>query len=83
MITWILLTAAKLYCLLIAIQSLSSFFPAFAAHPMVRRSRDFTKPLLDAIRKILPTEQGGFDFSPIIGIIAVMSSAKFLAYLFL
>lgn len=82
MLAWIILNAAKLYCLIIFIQVLGSYFSSIADHPVVKKSHDFTDPLLDFIRKRIPGQAMGMDFSPMIAIVSIMVIAKFLAYLF-
>jgi uncharacterized protein YggT (Ycf19 family) len=73
---------AKLYSSLIFIQALSTFFPSLQEHPLMQKSHQITQPFLDQIRKRVPGQRDGFDFSPIIAIILIMIAAKFLAYLF-
>jgi len=82
MIGSLILTAAKLYVALIIIQSIASFFPGLSNYPILRKSEDYTRPLLDFIRKKLPLPETGLDFAPLIAIIGIMMSARFLAFLF-
>lgn len=82
MLAWIFLTAAKLYSLLIFIQTISTYFPSLSEQPLLKKSWNFTRPVLNLIKKQLPAQAGGFDFSPAIAIVLVMIVGKFLAYLF-
>ena len=47
-------------------------------NPIVRFLRDVTDPLLNRIRRVLPLAAGGFDFSPMILIMAIIFLQSFL-----
>lgn len=66
MLHWLL----DLYSLVLFVAVILSWVNLPDDHPVVRIVRQLTEPVLAPIRKVLPTP-GGFDFSPIIVLIAI------------
>jgi YggT family protein len=59
-----------IYTLIILAGAILSWTGLPYDHPLVRITRVFTEPLLRPIRRVLPTV-GGFDFSPMVLLIAI------------
>lgn len=60
-----------LYLWVVIIRALVSWVNADPYHPIVRFLHALTDPLLDRIRRALPLDAGGIDFSPIIVIVGI------------
>jgi YggT family protein len=70
-----LLTA---YMWIIIGRAVISWVNADPSNPIVRFLYDVTEPLLSRIRRLLPMNMGGIDFSPMILIMAIMFLQSFL-----
>ncbi len=70
-----LLTA---YMWIIIGRAVISWVNADPYNPIVRFLYDVTEPLLSRIRRFLPINMGGIDFSPMILIMAIMFLQSFL-----
>lgn len=70
-----LLTA---YMWIIIGRAVISWVNADPHNPIVRFLYDVTEPLLSRIRRLLPLNMGGIDFSPIILIMGIMFLQSFL-----
>jgi YggT family protein len=70
-----LLTA---YMWIIIGRAVISWVNADPYNPVVRFLYDVTEPLLSRIRRLLPMNMGGIDFSPMILIMAIMFLQSFL-----
>jgi len=58
--------AFKLYELILVVRVILSWTQFRSRHPLVMFVHGVTEPLLAPIRKILPTDKIGIDFSPLI-----------------
>lgn len=70
-----LLTA---YMWIIIGRAVISWVNADPYNPIVRFLYNVTEPLLSRIRRLLPMNMGGIDFSPLILIMAIMFLQSFL-----
>jgi YggT family protein len=59
------------YTVLIFLRLISSWFPAWQAHQLVRFVAFYTDPFLNLFRRILPPLGGVLDLSPILAIFAL------------
>ena len=64
-------TLFRLYEVIIIIRVLFSWIRVDEYHPVVQWIYRLTEPLLDPIRRILPTGSIGIDFSPFLLLLAV------------
>ncbi|MDL2285813.1 YggT family protein [Desulfococcaceae bacterium OttesenSCG-928-F15] len=67
-----------LYLWIILARALSSWFRPNPYHPLMRLLYQLTDPVLSRIRRIVPLQFGGLDFSPIIVLLAIMFLQEFL-----
>ncbi len=67
-----------LYIFAIIGRAVISWVNADPANPFVRFLYEATEPLLGKIRRLLPLNMGGIDFSPIIVIMAIEFLRRFL-----
>jgi YggT family protein len=58
--------AFRLYELILVVRVILSWVQFQSRHPFVMFIHSVTEPLLAPIRKILPTDKIGIDFSPLI-----------------
>lgn len=70
--------ALTIYMWIIIIHALLSWVSPDPYNPIVRAINNLTEPVLYQIRRRLPVVQGGFDFSPIIVLLAIMFLRIFL-----
>jgi YggT family protein len=56
----------RLYELILVVRVILSWVQYHSSHPLVIFIHSVTEPLLAPIRKILPTDKIGIDFSPLI-----------------
>lgn len=68
---FIVSTAFNLYEFILFVYCLMSFIPAIYNSPIGRFVSGLVDPLLNLIRRIIPTTIGMLDFSPIIAIIII------------
>jgi len=71
----ILLTA---YTWIIIAQAIISWVRPDPYNPIVRFLHAITEPVLSPIRRRLPVSWGGFDFSPLIVLLAIIFLQEFL-----
>lgn len=62
----LLLFAVRMYELAILVRVVISWVQADPYNPFVRWVRRITEPVLEPIRRLLPTNSIGIDFSPLI-----------------
>lgn len=67
-----------LYLWIILARAIVSWFQPNPSHPAVRFLYQVTEPVLGRIRRILPIQFGGLDFSPIIVFLAILFLQEFL-----
>jgi len=60
-----------LYSVLLIIRILSSWFPHFQQHRIMRWINTYTDPYLNFFRKFIPPMGGRIDLSPILGFMAL------------
>lgn len=70
--------ALSLYSLVVLGRVLISWINLDPRHPLVRFLGNATDPLLDRIRRLLPLQFGGFDFSPMLLLIGISFLARLL-----
>lgn len=68
----------KLYLWVILARAILSWFRPSPYHPVVRFLYRITDPLFDRIRRFLPLQFGGLDFSPILVFLAILFLQEFL-----
>ncbi|MBD3421420.1 MAG: YggT family protein [Chitinivibrionales bacterium] len=56
----------RLYEIVLLIKVVSSWIQADPHHPFMRWINQLTDPVLEPVRKILPANRMGLDFSPLI-----------------
>ena len=66
------------YLWIVVGRAVISWVSADAQNPVVRFLYEVTEPLLSRIRKAIPINMGGIDFSPMILILAIMFLQSFL-----
>jgi YggT family protein len=64
-------TAFRIYEVIIIIRVLFSWIRVDEYHPVVQWIYRLTEPLLEPIRRILPTGRMGIDFSPFLLLLAL------------
>jgi YggT family protein len=64
-------TAFRIYEVIIIIRVLFSWIRVDPYHPVAQWVYRLTEPLLDPIRRVLPTAQIGIDFSPLVLLLAM------------
>ena len=77
-LVWLLDTFLWAYTLIIIAQALISWVGADPYNPIVRFLYAVTDPVLRPIRRYLPVNWGGFDFSPLVVLLAVIFLQEFL-----
>ncbi len=78
-IAWILGMLLTAYTWVIIIYALMSWLSPDPYNPIVRFISSLAEPFLDTIRKLLPFARiGRVDLSPIIGILLIMATQRFL-----
>jgi YggT family protein len=60
----------NVYSLIVLLAVIASWLNLPAEHPLVRVTSALTEPLLAPIRRVLPSS-GGFDFSPMLLLLAL------------
>jgi YggT family protein len=70
--------ALNAYMWVLIISALMSWVSPDPYNPIVRFIHAITDPLLDAIRRTLPFVAGAIDFSPMIAILLIMFTQRFL-----
>ena len=70
------------YTVLIFLRLVSSWFPAWQAHKLVRFVAFYTDPYLNVFRRILPPLGGVMDLSPILAFFALRLLEMFFLGLF-
>lgn len=71
-LAWVLNTVLTIYFWIVIVSALLSFVRPDPYNPVVRTLRMLTEPVFYAIRRRLPfLVQGGFDFTPIVVLLAV------------
>jgi YggT family protein len=85
---WFILQVAQLihyvltaYMYIIIGRAVISWVSADPYNPIVRFLYDATEPVLSRIRRFLPINFGGLDFSPVIAIVVVIFLQNLLDYL--
>ena len=68
----------SIYMWVIIIRAVISWVNPDPFNPIVRILYQITEPVLWRIRKILPLQFGGFDFSPLILVLAIIFLQQFL-----
>lgn len=71
MIIYLVDTAFRIYEVIIIIRVLFSWIRVDPYHPVAQWVYRLTEPLLDPIRKVLPTAQIGIDLSPLVLLLAI------------
>ena len=56
----------RLYEMVIVVRVILSWVQANPANPIVRWLDRLTEPVLEPVRRLLPVQKAGFDFSPLI-----------------
>ena len=74
-ITQVVLT---LYMWILIARALLSWVNPDPHNPIVRFLHQVTDPVMDRVRRILPLQFGGLDFSPILIILAIVFLQEFL-----
>ncbi|MDY0162591.1 YggT family protein [Desulfobotulus sp.] len=74
-ITQVVLT---LYMWILIARALLSWVNPDPHNPIVRFLHQVTDPVMDRVRRILPLQFGGIDFSPILIILAIVFLQEFL-----
>ncbi len=69
----------KLYMFLIFVRAISSWFAQGGHNPIIGVIGQLTEPLLAKFRKILPMGSG-FDFTPMLAILALLFTLRILDY---
>jgi YggT family protein len=62
----IVIVLFSLYEMVIVVRVILSWVRADAGNPIVQWLDRLTEPVLEPVRRLLPVQQGGFDFSPLI-----------------
>jgi YggT family protein len=85
---WFILQVAQLvhylltaYMYIIIGRAVISWVSPDPYNPVVRFLYDVTEPVLSRIRRVLPINFGGMDFSPVIAIIGVIFLQNLLEYI--
>ena len=66
------------YMWIVIARAIASWVDADPANAIVRFLYSATEPVLHRVRRALPVYAGGFDFSPIVVIIAIIFIQRFL-----
>ncbi len=74
----ILSVVLSIYMWVIIIRAVISWVNPDPFNPIVRTLYQVTEPVLWRIRRLLPLQFGGFDFSPILVILAIIFLQQFL-----
>ncbi|MBN1308202.1 MAG: YggT family protein [Chitinispirillaceae bacterium] len=74
----IVMTAFRIYEVIVVIRVLFSWISVDEYHPVVRWIYRLTEPLLEPIRRIVPTGGLGIDFSPLL-LLLLLELAKRMA----
>jgi YggT family protein len=77
-VTRILDIGLSLYMWVIIIRALISWVSPDPYNPIVRFLHNVTDPVLYRVRRFIPVSFGGFDFSPILVILAIIFIQSFL-----
>ena len=77
MLAIFLVRLIQLYTLLIVVWVVSSWWPPMRKHRLVAQIGRVCEPYLRIFRRLLP-EMGGFDFSPLVGILALQLASQML-----
>ena len=75
-------TVFRIYEVIVVIRVIFSWIRVDMYHPVAQWIYRLTEPLLDPIRRVLPTNQIGLDFSPIILLLALTFLQHLLLGLF-
>ena len=67
----IIVLVFRIYELIIIARAVISWIRVDTYHPVVQWIYRLTEPLLDPIRRMLPTGRTGFDFSPLLLLLAL------------
>ena len=67
----LILTLFRLYEVVVIVRVILSWIQVDSYHPAIRLVHTLTEPLMAPIRKLLPTERIGIDFSPLIVLFAL------------
>lgn len=67
-----------LYLWIILARAIVSWFQPSPYHPVVRFLYRATEPVLGRVRRLLPLQFGGLDFTPIIVLLAIFFLQEFL-----
>jgi YggT family protein len=68
---WLVEIASDLFLLTLFLRAVSSWVSADPGNPFYRLLIRVTEPVLAPLRRILPLQGGGFDFSPVAAFLAV------------
>jgi YggT family protein len=60
-----------IYTFLLFVRIVGSWFPAFAAHKLMRFVAFYTDPYLNLFRRLIPPIGGRLDLSPILGFLGL------------
>lgn len=75
-------TVFRIYEVILVIRVLFSWIRVDMYHPVAQWIYRLTEPLLEPIRRLLPTNQIGLDFSPLILLLALTFLQRLLLGLF-
>ena len=75
MLLWLI----RLYEIILVVRILMSWINPDPRHPIVQWVHRLTDPVLEPIRRILPTQGMGIDFSPIVVFLLLRLLARVLA----
>jgi YggT family protein len=65
LLAWLVEVSANLFMLALFLRAISSWVSADPGNPLYRFLIRVTEPVLAPIRRALPVQAGGFDFSPV------------------
>ncbi len=68
---WLVEIGTDLFLLVLFLRAVSSWVSADPGNPLYRFLIRVTEPVLSPLRRILPLQGGGFDFSPVAAFLAV------------
>ncbi len=75
-------TVFRIYELIVVVRVLFSWIRVDEYHPVVQWIYRLTEPLLEPIRRILPTGRTGIDFSPLLLLLALSVVQQMLKKIF-
>ena len=72
----------RIYETIIVIRVLLSWINVDEYHPVVRWIHRLTEPLLEPLRRLLPAERIGMDFSPLLLLLILEFAERMIARMF-